>query len=267
MPVEIAFPHPMAEGELTFGEFIGDPNNSTLVRTSYADASVCDEDLKAVGLSLLVSSSCGIHGGGHFRREWHSRFAWNAHPGRKLDPVFRTCTCSIARDLGFRTSAAVQYSRVSDFWIVRDIGISTLLSPVEYQGLFSRIFMYKENKTLHMFSFGDLTTAACLSRFTWNARRIEPLSEVLRRKLIELDDNLAASDLQCIGLTYKPILSNSPPPVLGGLALDMIDFRDILDGRCSKEVSRLASNHIFLGALISGYNPKEVILILRVGGA
>ena len=260
MPVEMAFPHPLAKGELAFGEFIVDPNNSTLIRTNYSDPNVNDGDLKAIGLSLMVSSSCGIHNG-QFRREWHSRFPWDVHPGRNLDPVFRTCTCSLSRDLGFHASASTRYSRVNDFWILRDIGISTALNPIEYQGLFSRLFLDKVSRGLHMFSFGDLTTTACLCRFTWNSRTIEPISDILKRKLIELDDNLAASDLQCIGLTYRPIVTDE-----GGLSLcdqmeSIIDFGSIQDEGCPKEVSKVARNHIFLGTLISGYNPKEVELI------
>ncbi|PJF17327.1 hypothetical protein PSACC_02823 [Paramicrosporidium saccamoebae] len=254
--MEVVFPSPEAEGELAFGEFIMDPSNLNLMRTNYADPRATDEDLKALGLSLLVSASCGVHHG-QFRRDWHVRFPWSIHPGRKLDPVFRTCTCTVSRELGFHARAINNYSRVLDFWIIRDVGISTTLTPIEYQGLFSRIFRDQSSNEMHMFSFGDLTSAACLCRYTWNSRVIEKMGDTLRKKLIELDDNLAASDLQCIGMSYKPIVEDGCKLPHFKESPHLINFVSASDEANNSDIAKFARGHIFLGVLISGYVPKE----------
>jgi hypothetical protein len=256
MPLEVVIPSPKTGEDLAFGEFIIDPANPTIIRTNYSDDSVGDKDLRGLGLSLLVTSSCGIHTG-QFRRDWHARFPWTVHAGRKLDPVFRTCTCSIAREIGFHGSAATNYSKVLDFWILRGVGISVPLNPIEYQGLFSRVFLDRTRNALHMFSFGDLTSAACLSRHTWNSRSIEPMTDTLRKKLIELDDNLAASDLQCIGITYKPVLLDRAKLPQFRDSNNIISFATITDENVHSDLTNLARNHVFLGTLISGYEPKE----------
>lgn len=252
-------PSPIKEGDLAFGEFILNPVNSATIRTNYADGSVSDNDMKALGLSLMVSSSCGLHKS-QFRRDWHLRFPWNTHPGRKLNPVFRTCTCSIAREVGFHSRAAENYNKISDFWITRDVDSNnTSLNSVEYQGLFSRIFTDQSKGDFHMFSFGDLTSTSNLSSYTWNSKKIQVMTDGFCKKLIELDENLAASDLQCIGLTYKPILLDRSEIPIFKEGSNLINLTSPASNQHFRgNVTELVRRHIFLGALISGYEPKEV---------
>lgn len=264
--MEIVFPHPESD-DLAFGEFILNPNNPTNIRTNFYDFALSNDNLLAMGMSLMVASSCGVHTG-QFRSEWHLRFPASIHPGRRLDPVFATCTCSISRELGIQASQMFKYARVADFWIHREIGISTTLNPTEYQGLFARIFFDRTRgatsdsggeNTLQMLAFGDLTSAASLSQHMWNSKKITPMPENLRRKLIELDDNLAASDLQCIGITYKPVFLDKN--TFTGLAnfTKLLKYNAITSEPIYAIEECLGRKHIFLGALISGYEPKDVI--------
>ncbi len=267
MPLEVMFPSPIAEGELAFGEFIIDTSNPMCIRTNYSDEAVGDDHLRSLGLSLMVSSSCGVNLG-HFRRDWHGRFPWSVHPGRKLDPVFTTCPCLISRKLGFVANASTAFAKVYDFWILRDVGISVPLNPIEYQGLFCRIFQDLVTGSKHMFSFGDLTSATCLSKYTWNSSEIKAFPQSLQRKLIDLDDKLTASDMQCIGITYRPIMDAEGESIIGG-ASDVFNFNSFLD-ETDGNFESIGNNQIFLGALISGYIPKddmqEVIDDLENGG-
>lgn len=255
MPLEVAFPSPSKDDDLSFGEFIMDPNSPSIIKTEYVDGTVRDEDLKALALSIMVSSPCDVHKG-NFNRDFHTRFSATIYPGRRLDPVFRTCTCSISRELGFHASAAATFKPIQAFWVMREVGISTLLTPVEYQGIFSRILRDQRDGKYHLFSFGDLTTVACLCSYQWNSRRLGPLSVALKNRLIELDDNLAASDLQCIGISYRPLMVDPARITFDG-GFNIVNFASVTDPTRNDVVSQMSKDQIFLGALISGYEPKE----------
>ena len=257
LPLELVIPEKNDGERLSFGEFIVDPAMPANIRTNLADTGIEKDDLRALALSLMVSSSCGIHQSHQYNRDLHMRFPLDTFPGRRLDPVFRTCTCAVAREVGFHANAASHYKSIADFWISRDVGISTNLLPVEYQGLFSRVFVDQKDGKLHLFSFGDLTTISCLSSYKWNTSTIERMSEALRYKLIELDDTLAASDLQCIGFSYRPILS------LDIQSIQLNDQRVFKYAHIIGSVNQgelipsIIKDQIFLGALISGYEPKK----------
>lgn len=267
MPLEMVIPDPHADKDFAFVEFIADPNNPARVRINYASEQLGNDNIRALCLSLMVTTSCSVHEG-QFRRDWHDRFPWGVYPGRPVDPVFRACTCGIAREAGFTVNAIKNYSRLFDFWIFREVGVSVTHVPAEYQGLFSRVFVDRASRACHLFSFGDLTSATCLSEYAWNSKSIVRISESLKKKLIDFDDNLASSDLQCLGITYRPLLGEPPKLSAPKGGCHLFNFATAAHssarGPPASGLEGLAQSHIFLGALISGYEPKEVSV--RVGG-
>lgn len=89
------------------------------------------------------------------------------------------------------------------------------------------------------------------------------MPELLRKKMIELDHNLAASDMQCIGITYKPVLLDRSKLPNFKDDSNVLNFNTITDPQIDTPIASIARSHIFLGALISGYVPKEVYLVGR----
>lgn len=284
-PLEVIFPNPLIgdaeHDDLAFGEFIHAPLNQgsrPQVKTNYSNTLLGDSHIKALGLAIMMSSN---HGPGTNIHKPHIRM--DRIPLQNIDSIMRSCPCIVGRELGFSSASPSpdRYRHLKDFWLTRERS-STLLKD-EFVGLFTRTFTDLQDSTNHLISYGDVTTSISLSRWVWsfdgsgndgfgndndnddadagdcgvsasiNAKNmhsnisIKPLSPSLKGRLLRMAMNFENSDLQCVSITYRPILS----------CTDEICSLEKMETLSCKDEQVLYSNHIFLGCLISSLTPKD----------
>lgn len=256
-PLEVIFPNPLLgddeHDDLAFGEFIHAPlshGNRPQIKTNYSNPLLGDSHIKALGLAIMMSSN---HVDGTNIHEPHLRM--NRISLQNIDSIMRSCPCIVGRELGFSSIPSDRYIPLKDYWLKR------MVNPIqkdssqkeEFMGLFTRTFTDLHDSSKHLISYGDVTTSISLSNWIWSfsgdsTKSIKPLNPSLKERLLRMAMNFENSDLQCLSITYRPILCPLD---------EMIPYFAEIETIPSSIKDTLYSNHIFLGCLISTLTPKD----------
>lgn len=248
-PLEIIVPDPNDALGIIHEEIDGNPLNFD--RDFYRCLSNRDV-MKGLGFCNLVWSHFGTFQG-TFPKETHGRFPINSLVSQRLDPIFWTCTCGIARRLGFHATAD---------WYIRSIGTPVVTvdedGPAEFQGILWNVFKEMPYEKHHCLAISGLKASTSMIAFKWDSQKLLPITPAFKRKLLDYQASLLATDRRCISFTYRPIMENElVAKILEGKATS--EVFDKFQPLCQSDTSlgQIIRDHIFLGALVLGYEPKE----------
>jgi len=242
---DLALPSKTVADEVVFGEAIVDRKTTGSLHFNYTDTSINAIDLRALGLAIMLTSTCGGACGAsiplHQRRDWHFRFPWNLNQ-IEMDPSFRSCACPLPKSLGFDPLCSTQYVTAAEFWI---------FNQPEEELVFCRIVTDLETGELHFFSLGIISSLLGLQSYAWNAETLDSISHKLRQRIASLAEILASSDLQCLLLSYRPL------PGVTDQEIHSV-FKDPVINMDDARFGKYCHNQIILGILICGHVPKPV---------
>ena len=227
-PAEIIIPV-QGQAEVASAEILPNVNNPSRVVIGFSDSTLVDaSQLKALGLSCLLSTDCINHGLSH-RKDWHKKKSKTVPMCTTLHPSLQTCLCPVAKAIGFVDAAA------NPFTLVQEV------SYPDHHGLLvaQRFSQGSNNEFGHTFCYGDLQSVLEACSNAWNTHAVIPIGDSLRWKLKDLWQDFVLADIDTVAFAYLPTKDQHSPPkqdliFLGAVAMefdpreDMQEFIDDL---------------------------------------
>ena len=194
---------PLYAGELSTIEIYADPEYPANISFSFLDDKRLVSDLKAIGLSLLLTTDCGIRNCNSrgYRKEWHRRFKLDSLKdfSGPLARQLQVCQCLVSKIVGFILPTGLSsYKRIGDFWLEPEccylcvIGSATRSDPF-----------------FQMFLVGPAECILQYCSYTWDGSQIGKLTQDSLLKIQAQVEALKNEDYSCLAYCYRPIINMS----------------------------------------------------------
>ena len=241
-------------------------------------------DLRAIGLSILLSSACGQKDHPHCRHEnvlselchflpehLQSKPEMRIIICMHLFACILACYCNLAKEIGFDTTIMNRFKQIKTIWHqnirptpteshkhYKKTSTTTVSVLVEDQMTTSIYFNEDETPIGHLFTFGEVSDVLKLCSYALSKEekvggsdddehrslKVTEITESLKRKLVDFDVTMRSCDVHCISFSYRPIFEGE-------------SSGNKLDELISGSSGQAATKHVFLGLISVCPEPKE----------